>query len=110
SSRQLGYSSSSSIFSAPRAKDGRPEMIPGMPGRWNGPQLRRHLSTTSLKSQRSKAVGPSGTLSTQATLTGNTNEIGAHSMNGAVATTYLESTTGRQTVAVGDETGLTASK
>ena len=31
-------------------------------------------------------------------------------MNGAVATTYLESTTGRQTVAVGDETGLTASK
>jgi cytochrome c oxidase subunit 3/cytochrome o ubiquinol oxidase subunit 3 len=31
-------------------------------------------------------------------------------MNGAVATTYLESTTGRQTVAVGEETGPIASK
>ena len=31
-------------------------------------------------------------------------------MNGAVATTYLGSATARQTVAVGEETGLTASK
>src|SRR5262249_48565831 len=86
SSRRLGSSSLSSTFSDPRAKDGRPGTIPGMPGRWNGPQVRRRRSSISLKFQRSKVAGLSGTSSTRLILIGNSNDKHEQAMNAATTT------------------------
>jgi cytochrome c oxidase subunit 3/cytochrome o ubiquinol oxidase subunit 3 len=65
-----------------------------MPGRWNGPQVRRHPTSISLKFQRSKVAGLSGTSSTRLILIGNTNDKSEQTMNAATATTSFEPDSG----------------